>query len=135
MVFWHVTCFHRKCFDIIRILLAVTEAWVRLLKLYHKTGLNNVCACTETGEVAKGFSKHPHIFVIFKVDSEVPIIFLLFFAMNKRRRTNEASLLNKYRLQKNFLNILTFSRHAQYVIQPCHIISLPSRLFWRGQFV
>ena len=64
---------------------------------------------------AKGFSKHPHILAIFKVDSEYLrfpfkvkvdhfilysilvysfVILLLFFAINKRRRTNEASLLN-----------------------------------------
>ena len=60
---------------------------------------------------AKGFSEHPYILAIFKVDSEylrVPfkvkvdyfilysilvsifVIFLLLFSMNKRRRTNEA---------------------------------------------
>ena len=65
--------------------------------------------------VTKGFSKHPNILTIFKVDSEYLrfpfkakvdyfilysilvysfVIFLIFFAMNKRRRTNEASLLN-----------------------------------------
>ena len=33
------------------------------------------------------------------------VIFLTFFAMNKRRRKNEAALLNKYHLQKDFLNI------------------------------
>ena len=63
----------------------------------------------------KGFSKHPHILAIFKVDSEYLrfpfkakvdyfilhsilvysfVIFLIFFAMNKRRRSSEASLLN-----------------------------------------
>ena len=63
----------------------------------------------------KGFSKHPHILAIFKVDSEYLrflfkvkieqfilysilvysfVLFLLFFALNKRGRTNEASLLN-----------------------------------------
>ena len=63
----------------------------------------------------KGFSKHSHILAIFKVDSEYLrfpfkeqvdyfifysilvysfVIFLIFFAMNKKRRTNEASLLN-----------------------------------------
>ena len=63
---------------------------------------------------AKGFSKHPHIWVIFKVDSEYLrflfkakvddfilysilvssfVIFLLLFSMNKRTRTNEAPLL------------------------------------------
>ena len=63
----------------------------------------------------KGLSKHPHILAIFKVDSEYLrfpfkvkvdyfilysilvysfVIFLLFFAMNKRRRTNEGSLTN-----------------------------------------
>ena len=68
---------------------------------------------------AKGFSKHPHILAIFKVDSEYLrfpfkvkadyfilysvlvysfVIFLIFFAMNKRRRTNEASLLNYSKL-------------------------------------
>ena len=61
---------------------------------------------------AEGFSKHPHILVISKVDSEYLrfpfkvrvdyfilysilvstfVMFLLFFSMNKRRRTNEAS--------------------------------------------
>ena len=60
---------------------------------------------------AKGFSKHPHILAIFKVDSEYLrfsfkvkvdyfilysilvstfVIFLLPLSMNKRRRTNEA---------------------------------------------
>ena len=60
---------------------------------------------------AKGFSKHPYILAIFKVDSEYSrfpfkvkvdyfilysilvstfLIFLLLFSMNKRRRTNEA---------------------------------------------
>ena len=64
---------------------------------------------------AKRFSKHPHILAIFKVDSEYLrfpfkvkvdyfilysilvhsfVIFLIFFAMNKKRRTNEAALLN-----------------------------------------
>ena len=63
----------------------------------------------------KEFSKHPHFLAIFKMDSEYLrfafkakvdylilhsilvysfVIFLIFFAMNKRRRTNEASLLN-----------------------------------------
>ena len=63
----------------------------------------------------KGFSKHPHILAIFKVDSEYLrfpfkakvdyfilhsilvyslVTFLIFFAMNKRRRMNEASRLN-----------------------------------------
>ena len=80
---------------------------------------------------AKGFSKHHHVLAIFKVDSKYLrfsfkvkvdyfilhsilvysfVILLVFFAMTKRRRTNEASLLNQYRLQKDFLNILTFCR-------------------------
>ena len=63
---------------------------------------------------AKGFSKHPHFLVILKVDSEYLrfpfklkvdyfilysilvstfVIVLLLFSMNKRRRTNEASVL------------------------------------------
>ena len=63
---------------------------------------------------AKGFSKHPYILAIFKVDSEYLrflfklnvdyfilysilvstfVIFLPLFSMNKRRRTNEASML------------------------------------------
>ena len=63
----------------------------------------------------KGFSEHSHILAIFKVDSEYLrfpfkakvdyfilhsilvysfVIFLIFFAMEKRRGTNEASLLN-----------------------------------------
>ena len=63
----------------------------------------------------KGFSKYLHILAIFKVDSEYLrfpfkakvdyfilhsvlvysfVNFLVFFAMNKRRRTNEASLLH-----------------------------------------
>ena len=67
----------------------------------------------------KGFSKHPCILAIFKVVSEYLrfpfkvkadyfilysvlvysfVIFLTFFAMNKRRRTNEASLLNYSKL-------------------------------------
>ena len=78
----------------------------------------------------KGFSKHPHILAIFKVDSEYClrfpfkvkadyfilysvlvyscVIFLTFFAMNKRRRTNEASLLNYSKLV-SFAN--EFSKH------------------------
>ena len=65
------------------------------------------------GSFSKGFSKHPHILAIIKVDSEylrfsfklkvdyfilysilvsTLVIFLLLFSMNKRRRTNEASL-------------------------------------------
>ena len=63
---------------------------------------------------AKGFSKYPHILAIFKAGSEYlrfpfkvkvdyfilhsilvySFFYLIFFAMNKRRRTNEASLLN-----------------------------------------
>ena len=54
---------------------------------------------------AKGFSKHPHILAIFKVDSEYlrlpfkvkvyyfilySILVLIFFAMNKRRCAFEA---------------------------------------------
>ena len=65
--------------------------------------------------LTKGFSKHSHILAIFKVDSEYLrfpfkvkvdysilysilvysfVVFLIFFAMNKRRHTNEVSLLN-----------------------------------------
>ena len=64
---------------------------------------------------AKGFSKHPYVLAMFKVDSECLrfpfkskvdyfilhsilvysfVTFLIFFAVNKRRRTDEASLLN-----------------------------------------
>ena len=85
----------------------------------------------------KGFSKHSHILAIFKVDSEYLrfpfkakvdyfilhsilvysfVIFLIFFAMNKRRRTNEVSLLNLYRLQKDFLNIPTFLRFLRWIL-------------------
>ena len=67
------------------------------------------------GSKLVSFTKHHHILAIFKVDSEYLrfpfkvkvdyfilysilvysfVIFLIFFAMNKRRRTNEASLLN-----------------------------------------
>ena len=63
----------------------------------------------------KGFSKHSHILAIFKVDSEYLrfpfkekvdyfifysilvysfLFCLIIFAMNKRRRMNEASVLN-----------------------------------------
>ena len=69
--------------------------------------------------LTKGFSKHPCILAIFKVDSEYLrfpfkvkadyfilysvlvysfVIFFIFFAMNKRRGTNEASLLNYSKL-------------------------------------
>ena len=62
---------------------------------------------------SNGFSKHPHILAIIKVDSEylsfsfklkvhyfilysilasTVVIFLLLFSINKRRRANEASL-------------------------------------------
>ena len=72
---------------------------------------------------AKGFSKHPHILAIFKVDSEYLrfpfkvrvdyfilysilvstfVIFLLLFSMNKRRRTNEASLQKVVSFAKGF---------------------------------
>ena len=82
------------------------------------TELNNVCDGSGLGSklvsFAKGFSKHPHIFPIFTVDSEYLrfpfkvkvdyfilysilvstfVIFLLLFSMNKRRRRKEASLL------------------------------------------
>ena len=82
------------------------------------TELNNVCDGSGLGSklvsFAKGFSKHPHILAIFKVDSEYLrfpsklkvayfiiylilvstfVIFLLLFSMNKRRRRKEASLL------------------------------------------
>lgn len=57
--------------------------------------------------------------------------------MNKRRRTNEASPLNKYHLQKNFLNILTFSFHffiLTFLFSPVisyesNVIVSPSSLF------
>ena len=70
---------------------------------------------TKLVSFTKGFSKHPHILAMFKVDSEYLrfpfkvkvdhfilysilvysfVILLMFFAINKRRRTNEASLLN-----------------------------------------
>ena len=66
---------------------------------------------TKLVSFTKGFSKHPHILAIFKVDSEYLrfpfkakvdyfilhsilvysfVIFLIFFAMNKRRCTFEA---------------------------------------------
>ena len=69
---------------------------------------------TKLVSFAKGFSKHTYILAIFKVDSEylrfpfnvkvdyfilysvlvsTIVIFRLLFSMNKRRRTNEASLL------------------------------------------
>ena len=72
---------------------------------------------------AKGFSKHPYILAISKVDSEylrVPfkvkvdyfilysilvstfVIFLLLFSMNKSRRTNEASLQKVVSFAKGF---------------------------------
>ena len=72
---------------------------------------------------AKGFSKHPHIFPIFKVVSEYSrlpfklkvdyfilywilvstfVIFLPFFAMNKRRCTDEAE-------NSSFIRMCTFS--------------------------
>ena len=72
---------------------------------------------------AKGFSKHPHILAIFKVDSEYLrfpfkvkvdyfilysilvstfVIFLLLFSMNKSRRTNEASLQKVVSFAKGF---------------------------------
>ena len=72
---------------------------------------------------AKGFSKHLHILAIIKVDSEYLrfsfkakvdyfilylilvstfVIFLLLFSMSKRRRTNEASLLQIVSFAKGF---------------------------------
>ena len=71
---------------------------------------------------AKGFSKHPHILAIFKVDSEYLrfpfkvkvdyfilysilvysfVIFLIFFAMNKRRCTSKA--------KSSFIEMFTYS--------------------------
>ena len=71
---------------------------------------------------AKGFSKHPHILAIFKVDSEYLrfpfklkvdyfilytilvysfVIFLIFFAMNKRRCTSKAN--------SSFIEMFTYS--------------------------
>ena len=73
-----------------------------------------LCMCWRLVSLAKGFSKHPYILAIFKVDSEYLkfpfkekvdyfilysilvstfVIFLLLFSMNKRRRTKEASPL------------------------------------------
>ena len=70
----------------------------------------------------KGFSKHPHILAIFKVDSEYLtfpfkakvdyfsfhsilvysfVIFLIFFAMNKRRCTSKA--------KSSFIEMFTYS--------------------------
>ena len=72
---------------------------------------------------AKGFSKYLHILAIIKVDSEYLrfsfkakvdyfilylilvstfVIFLLLFSMSKRRRTNEASLLQIVSFVKGF---------------------------------
>ena len=72
---------------------------------------------------AKGFSKHLHILAIIKVDSEYLrfsfkakvdyfilylilvstfVIFLLLFSMSKRRRTNEASLLQIVSFAKGY---------------------------------
>ena len=71
---------------------------------------------------AKGFSKHPHILAIFKVDSEYLrfpfkvkvdyfilysilvysfVIFLIFFAMNKRRCSSKA--------KSSFIEMFTYS--------------------------
>ena len=71
---------------------------------------------------AKGFSKHPHILAVFKVDSKYLrfpfkakvdylilhsilvysfVIFLIFFAMNKRRCTSKA--------KSSFIEMFTYS--------------------------
>ena len=63
--------------------------------------------------IFKGVSEYLRFPIKMKIDYLIPhsifvysfVIFLIFFAMNKRRRTNEGVLLNKYHLQKDFLNI------------------------------
>ena len=90
----------------------------------------------------KGFSKHAHFLAIFKVDSEylsfpfkvkvhyfilhsIPvysfIIFLLFFAMNKRRCTFEA--------EQFFLsNAYMFKRKQKWTTAYQHVISRASHI-------
>ena len=86
---------------------------------------------------AKGFSKHPHILAIFKVDSEYlrfPFklkvdyfilysivvysfeIFLIFFAMNKRRCAFEAE-------QFFHSNVYVFKRKQKWTTAYQHVIS------------
>ena len=88
----------------------------------------------------KGFSKHAHFLAIFKVDSEylsfpfkvkvhyfilhsIPVysfvIFLLFFAMNKRRCTFEAE-------QFFHSNVCMFKRKQKWTTAYQHVISRAS---------
>ena len=92
--------------------------------------------------LAKGFSKHPYILAIFKVDSEYLkfpfkekvdyfilysilvstfVIFLLIFSMNKSRRTNEASLQKVVSFAKGF------SKHP-HIFPIFKVVSKYSRL-------
>ena len=92
--------------------------------------------------LAKGFSKHPYILAIFKVDSEYLkfpfkekvdyfilysilvstfVIFLLLFSMNKSRRANEASLQKVVSFAKGF------SKHP-HIFPIFKVVSKYSRL-------
>ena len=91
---------------------------------------------------AKGFSKHPHILAIFKVDSEYLrfpfkvkvdyfilysilvysfVIFLIFFAMNKRRCAFEAE-------QFFHSNVYMFKRKQKWTTAYQHVISRASHI-------
>ena len=89
----------------------------------------------------KGFSKHPHILAIFKVDSEYLrfpfkakvdyfilhsilvysfVIFLIFFAMNKRRCTFEAEQFFRW----NVSNVNRNERRLINMWSAGHLISV-----------
>ena len=91
---------------------------------------------------AKGFSKHPHILAIFKVDSEYLrfpfklkvdyftlysilvysfVILLIFFAMNKRRCAFEAE-------QFFHSNVYMFKRKQKWTTAYQHVISRASHI-------
>ena len=92
--------------------------------------------------LTKGFSKHSHILAIFKVDSEYLrfpfkvkvdyfilysilvysfVIFLIFFAMNKRRCTFEAE-------QFFHSNVYLFKRKQKWTTAFQHVISRASHI-------
>ena len=130
--------------------LILVSTFVIFLLLFsmNKSRRTNEASLQKVVSFAKGFSKHPHIFPIFKVVSEYSrlpfkltvdyftlywilvstfVIFLPFFYMNKRRCTDEAE-------NGSFIRMCTFSSvnrnestDHQYVISskksPGHHIS------------
>ena len=113
------------------------QSWITSAHVQRRGGLG-----AKLVSFTKGFSKHPHILAIFKVDSEYLrfpfkvkvdyfilysilvysfVIFLIFFAMNKRRCTFEAE-------QFFHSNVYMFKRKQKWTTAYQHVISRASHI-------